>query len=176
MANSGHEYLLRRASLREAAKASATGMTPSNDEAVVEATSARAAADADAIRHNAALKFDERRFVSHLLNTYDQLAAWGKQNDLATLIAGATLPVQGIAAAKQIDSMNRQEQGFKDVAALLRKPVGLAEAANAEGRALWNNNRPLTSAEENAALLPRNEIGRVVDDYANQLKRRPVVR
>lgn len=137
----GNSYMLKRAMLKDAALANATGAAPVNDEAVAREATDEAAVQADGIRRDNAIKLDEQRFMTNLLSSYDQLSTWSKQNDLATLLAAATIPVQAAASVKQMNSLDKIAAQNQEIIDLNKKMPGLKEAAIAGERQVFQDSQ-----------------------------------
>jgi len=132
----GSPSLMNQAILRKIAKANATGGNVSLEQPVTDYAAGKSAADADALKFATDLNFkkeilaqDEKQFLTRLLAARDDLATWSKQNDLATLISAANMPVSGFAAFKQSERQDNQDETVKTILGMDRANNSLRTAS-----------------------------------------------
>ncbi len=127
----GSNYILQNAILREMAKPASEGANVSLEKPVLNYAVGKSVTNADDVRFSQKLAQDEKQFLTELLSAHDKLSTWSKQNDLATLLAAATIPGQVMSMKKQSDSLDRQNEIYQQI--IDSNKVSLAAATRAKG-------------------------------------------
>ena len=127
-------YDLQKAVLKEAARPSSEKAVFSIEKPAADYAADRAAADTRTTINAQKLAQEEKQFLSRLLFAHDQLKTFSKQNDLATIIAAAGIPVQLAANKKMEDSANKQTQLIKEIIDSNKTNINTVNLANAAAR------------------------------------------
>lgn len=135
----GSDYLLQKAIFKEMAKPSSEGSQANTAQPIIEHAAGQAASGADAARFASNLSLQQaalqqrsqqsdatraegqRQFLTQILASREKLATWSKQNDLATWIAAANIPIQALAMKKQSDSLDKQEAMNQELMTIQKK-------------------------------------------------------
>jgi hypothetical protein len=122
------DYMMQNAVLREIGNPTTGATNPQITEPLLRWAATKSQDNANTAKFTQNLAQARKHFLTQMLNAREQLKTWEKQNNLATWITGATIPVQGVASYQQIkkaDEAAAQTQQIidsnKDLAAAYRK-------------------------------------------------------
>jgi hypothetical protein len=167
------DYDLQNAILKENAKPSSASASPSITKPVVDYAKSKSASNADTVIASQKMAQNEKQFLAQLVTAHDKLNTWSQQNDLATLIAAANVPVRVMANNKLSDSMDKQTamtQKIIDMDAESRK--SLADAATNQTKMVNDFINPPPPLVPNSPLLVPDESPKL-SDAAKWLDWRP---
>jgi len=119
-----NDYMMYNEVLREMSKPTAATANPQLAPIMNRWAAAKSAANAREIIESQNLALDRKKIFMNVLSAREALDAWERQNNLASIISGATIPVQGLASLKQIQ---QQETQTKRIGDMIAKNKELAE-------------------------------------------------
>lgn len=125
------DYMMQNAVLRDMSTPAGGTNAPQTADTLNAWAANKSAANADDIRFTQGLAQKQKQFLTTVLDAHKKLDTWKKQNTIATLISGATIPVQGYASYKAI---------------------GKADEAAARTQEQINSNKSLMEAMQEAQL------------------------
>ena len=121
------DYMMQNALLREVSNPAAGTSNPQIEDTLMGWANAKARTNAETINTTQNMALEQKKFLTQMLDARKQLKSWEKQNNIATLLAGAMVPVQGLASYQQIkkaDAATTQTQKLidsnKEIAAAYR--------------------------------------------------------
>lgn len=103
-------YDLQNTILKEAARPSSEKSGLSIKEPAAKYAASRSAADTSTLINDMKLQQSEKQFLTNLMNAKEQLKTFAKQNNIATIIAAANIP---ITLAGSVQQMNRADEQDK---------------------------------------------------------------
>jgi len=118
------DYMMENEVIREVSKPTTEAANPQLAPIMNRWAAAKAATQAREIIESQNLALDRKKIFMNVLNAREALDSWERQSNLASIIAGATIPVQGLASLKQIQ---QQETQTKRIGDMIAKNKELAE-------------------------------------------------
>lgn len=124
------DYMMQNAVLREMGNPTEGASNPQITEPLLRWAAAKSTDNVDTINATQRVAQAQKQFLTQILNAREQLKAWEKQDKIATLLTGATIPVQGFASyqkLKKADEATAQTQKIidtnKELAAAYRASI-----------------------------------------------------